>query len=56
MMLEYLGETGAAKRLMAAIEAVTASGVQTPDLGGKATTAEVTRAVCERIASAAPIG
>lgn len=50
MMLEHLGEPQAAQRLMEAIEAVTASGLHTPDLGGKATTAEVTRAVCERIA------
>lgn len=50
MMLEHLGEPQAAQRLMSAIEAVTASGLHTPDLGGKATTAEVTRAVCERIA------
>lgn len=47
MMLEHLGETEAAKKLMAAIEAVTASGVHTPDLGGKATTAQVTKAVCD---------
>jgi tartrate dehydrogenase/decarboxylase/D-malate dehydrogenase len=47
MMLEHLGETDAAKKLMAAIEAVTASGVHTPDLGGKATTAQVTKAVCD---------
>jgi len=50
MMLEHLGEAGAARKLMAAIEAVTAAGVHTPDLGGKATTAEVTRAVCAFIA------
>jgi tartrate dehydrogenase/decarboxylase/D-malate dehydrogenase len=49
MMLEHLGEGAAAARLMAAVEAVTAAGVLTPDLGGKATTAEVTRAVCERL-------
>jgi len=50
MMLEHLGEAGAARKLMAAIEAATAAGVHTPDLGGKATTAEVTRAVCAFIA------
>ncbi|WP_019140727.1 tartrate dehydrogenase [Noviherbaspirillum massiliense] len=50
MMLEHLGEGAAAHRLMEAVEAVTASGLQTPDLGGKATTAEVTREVCRRIA------
>ena len=49
MMLEHLGEAKAAARLMKAIEKVTASGVQTPDLGGKATTAEVTRAVRETV-------
>jgi len=52
MMLEHLGEAKAAARLMKAIEKVTASGVQTPDLGGKATTAEVTRAVAETVREA----
>ncbi len=50
MMLEHLGEAAAATRLMAAIETVTASGLHTPDLGGKATTADVTRAVCAALA------
>jgi tartrate dehydrogenase/decarboxylase/D-malate dehydrogenase len=45
-MLEHLGEPGAAEALMAAVERVTASGVLTPDLGGRATTQEVTDAVC----------
>ncbi|MQG91425.1 tartrate dehydrogenase [Pseudomonas sp. MN1F] len=45
MMLEHLGEAAAARELMAAIEAVTESGLHTPDLGGKATTREVTDAV-----------
>jgi tartrate dehydrogenase/decarboxylase/D-malate dehydrogenase len=49
MMLEHLGEPKAAARLMKAIEEVTANGVHTPDLGGKATTAEVTRAVKEAV-------
>ncbi len=49
MMLEHLGETSAARRLMAAIEAVTRTGPRTPDLGGTATTAEVTAAVCRAI-------
>lgn len=47
LMLEHLGETAAARRLMEAVEAVTASGLHTPDLGGTATTAQVTRAVCD---------
>jgi len=46
MMLEHLGEQRAAARLMAAIERVTAQHVFTPDLGGKATTRDVTDAVC----------
>ncbi len=50
LMLDHLGEEAAARRLMAAVEAVTASGIVTPDLGGRATTAEVTRAVCEQLA------
>ena len=49
MMLEHLGEAKAAARLMKAIEKVTASGLQTPDLGGKATTKEVTRAVMDAL-------
>ena len=49
MMLEHLGEKRAAARLMAAIEAVTAAHVFTPDLGGNATTADVTAAVLEAI-------
>jgi tartrate dehydrogenase/decarboxylase/D-malate dehydrogenase len=46
MLLEHCGEPRAAGRLMAAVEAVTGRGrVLTPDLGGTATTAEVTAAV-----------
>jgi tartrate dehydrogenase/decarboxylase / D-malate dehydrogenase len=49
LMLEHLGEAAAARRLMAAIEAVTGRGVLTPDLGGNARTADVTAAVCEHL-------
>jgi tartrate dehydrogenase/decarboxylase / D-malate dehydrogenase len=46
MMLEHLGEPKAAARLMRAIERVTADPtLHTPDLGGKARTADVTQAV-----------
>ena len=45
-MREHLGEPRAAARLMAAIERVTTQRVFTPDLGGKATTRDVTDAVC----------
>jgi tartrate dehydrogenase/decarboxylase/D-malate dehydrogenase len=50
MMLEHLGEPQAAARVMRAIESVTAEpALHTRDLGGQATTAEVTRAVCARL-------
>ncbi|MFL5158053.1 MAG: tartrate dehydrogenase [Microvirga sp.] len=46
MMLEHLGEKPAAERLMRAIERVTADPLlHTPDLGGSATTRQVTDAV-----------
>jgi tartrate dehydrogenase/decarboxylase/D-malate dehydrogenase len=46
MMLEHLGEQEAALRLLRAVETVTGKRIQTPDLGGEATTAIVTEAVC----------
>ncbi len=46
MMLEHLGEKEAASVLMHAIEEVTKDGkIRTPDLGGKAGTQDVTKAV-----------
>jgi len=52
LMLEHLGEADAAGVLMRAVEQVCAAGIVTPDLGGKATTAEVTRAVCDAVRGA----
>ncbi len=50
MLLEHLGESDAARTLMRAIESVTADRtLHTGDLGGKATTAQVTAAVIARI-------
>jgi tartrate dehydrogenase/decarboxylase / D-malate dehydrogenase len=49
LMLEHLGERVAAARLMTALEQVCAAGILTPDLGGKATTADVTKAMCETL-------
>jgi tartrate dehydrogenase/decarboxylase/D-malate dehydrogenase len=49
MMLEHLGESGAANRLMTAIEQVTAHCELPADLGGKATTAQVTDSVCRAL-------
>ena len=52
MMLEHLGEKDAAARLMQAIERVTADPkLHTRDLGGTATTDQVTRAVCDDLAA-----
>ncbi len=52
MLLEHLGEAAAATRLMWAIEQVTASAaLHTRDLGGRATTAQVTAGVCELLAN-----
>jgi tartrate dehydrogenase/decarboxylase / D-malate dehydrogenase len=44
-MLEHLGLHDQAARVMRAIEATTAAGIVTPDLGGTATTREVGHAV-----------
>jgi tartrate dehydrogenase/decarboxylase/D-malate dehydrogenase len=50
MMLEHLGEATAAGELMRAVELVTSRGdVLTPDLGGKATTDQVTDAIINAI-------
>ena len=54
MLLEHLGEFAAASQLMAVIEGVTANpALHTGDLGGTARTVDVTRAVCDRLTSAA---
>lgn len=51
-MLDHLGEREVAARLMTAIEQVCADGVLTPDVGGTATTKEVTAAVIKAISGA----
>ncbi|HEY1215990.1 MAG TPA: tartrate dehydrogenase [Bryobacteraceae bacterium] len=52
MLLEHLGEFEAAARVMKAIEHVTANpSLHTRDLGGTATTPQVTEAVCTEIAA-----
>ena len=48
-MLDHLGEADASARLMKAVEEVCAAGIMTPDVGGSATTAEVTDAVIDAI-------
>jgi tartrate dehydrogenase/decarboxylase/D-malate dehydrogenase len=48
MLLEHLGELDAAAQVMRAIESVTATpSLHTRDLGGTATTEDVTKAVCD---------
>ncbi len=50
LLLEHLGERDAARLLMNAIEGVTAdASLHTRDLGGTASTAEVTDAVCSQL-------
>jgi tartrate dehydrogenase len=56
MMLEHLGETSAANHLVKAFEAALANGVRTRDLGGIASTAEMTAAVIENIDLIDPTG
>ncbi|KFZ13901.1 hypothetical protein V502_06349 [Pseudogymnoascus sp. VKM F-4520 (FW-2644)] len=48
-MLSWLGEKEAAEALIESVERVCRAGILTPDLGGKATTKEVTQAVCDDI-------
>ena len=47
LMLEHLGETTAARRLLEALERVMAAGIHTPDLGGRHRTQDVVDAVIE---------
>jgi len=48
-MLEHLGLPAQAARLEAAIEATTAAGILTRDLGGTACTDDVTRALIDAL-------
>jgi tartrate dehydrogenase/decarboxylase/D-malate dehydrogenase len=49
MMLEHLGCGGAHDLVMKAMSAVLQSGIKTPDIGGRARTAQVTQAVVKEI-------
>lgn len=46
MMLDHFGEYEAGQQVLDAIEEVTKNGIKTPDIGGSATTSEVTHAIC----------
>jgi tartrate dehydrogenase/decarboxylase/D-malate dehydrogenase len=50
-MLDHLGEPEAAARLMRALERVAQAGISTPDVGGSATTKDVTAAMVDAIHS-----
>ncbi|MEO8585241.1 MAG: tartrate dehydrogenase [Acidobacteriota bacterium] len=56
MMLEHLGHPEAASAVMAAIEIVLREGPRTPDMGGRASTEEVGRAVAAALAPPATRG
>ena len=49
MMLDHLGLPESAGLVMDAVEATLMSGISTPDLGGNATTNEVTDSICQEI-------
>jgi len=49
MLLEHLGASDAATRVQAAVAHVLAHGPRTPDLGGTATTQDVTHAIITRL-------
>jgi len=48
-MLTWLGEKEAADQLLEVVQKVCEKGIMTKDLGGSATTIEVTNAVCAEI-------
>src|SRR5687768_3689942 len=54
MMLDHIGRPEASGRVLAALEETLADGTRTRDLGGSATTKEVTSAVVERLRSQSP--
>jgi 3-isopropylmalate dehydrogenase len=49
MLLEYLDRDAASERVRSAVRATLSSGPRTPDLGGTATTRDVTDAVLSRL-------
>jgi tartrate dehydrogenase/decarboxylase/D-malate dehydrogenase len=51
MMLDHFGEFEIANKLLDVIENVTFRGIKTADIGGKSTTIEVTKAICQGLKS-----
>lgn len=56
MMLEHIGEPAAAGLIRRAVRATVKAGLTTPDLGGMASTAQVTAAVCDIVRASAAKG
>ncbi len=52
LLLDHLGEAAAASRVRAAVQQTVDDGVCTPDLGGRASTSDVTAAVCRHVREA----
>lgn len=55
-MLNWLGESDAGAALLEIVENVCEAGVMTKDLGGSATTVQVTDAVCDEIQRVLGVG
>ena len=53
MLLDHVGEPAAATALRRAVQATVRGGLTTPDLGGMATTSQVTAAVCDILRASA---
>jgi tartrate dehydrogenase/decarboxylase/D-malate dehydrogenase len=51
MMMDHLGHSEAARVIESAVEKIMAENIKTPDLGGKASTQEVGKAVAEMVAN-----
>lgn len=49
MMLDFLGETELGDKILESMERTLVEGIKTPDLGGSATTAEVTQSVIDHL-------
>ncbi|GGE31511.1 putative tartrate dehydrogenase/decarboxylase [Pullulanibacillus camelliae] len=56
MMLDHLGEVELGQKLLEVMEAVLADGIKTVDIGGIATTKEVTQAIIQRLKNDKKVG
>ena len=56
LLVEHLGDGATARLIESAVDAVLESGVWTSDLGGRATTEDVTEAVCVAVGAERALG